>query len=720
MSKNNKASASSANRGKSAQKKHAASKKKKFGWLKGTIFASLTLLILAPMVAFLVAYITVDVPRPEELVTKQVSQIFASDKQTELAKIVPAEGNRREVKLDNIAEVAQHAVLAAEDRKFYTNSGFSFTGFGRAILGQLTGNSSAGGGSTITQQYVKNMVVGNDYSYKRKARELVYSVKMAREWSKEQVLEAYLNTIYFGRSAYGIDAAAHAYFGISAKDLNVAQSAVLAAAIQRPSELDPWFNPEESHQRWGYVLDGMVEEGWLSAEERNQMVYPETTDPALNRAYSEAEGTNGLIKQRVFDELAEKGITERDVETLGLTITTTIDPQVQREMVAVVNEKMANQPENLRTAAVSIDPATGAVRGYFGGHDPNGWDYANAGYQTGSTFKIFGYAAALQQGVSPNTYISDSNYTLPDGQIVPAGGCGGCTIAESLKRSLNTPFLRLQMEHLENNTQDVADMAHALGVAKSFPGTEHTLSENGGAPFEGVVLGQYLSRPIDMAHALATLANQGVWHEAYFVEKVETAEGEVLYTHTQDAGQRRVAEVVAANTLKAMFPIAAWSNNNYLAEGRQSASKTGTQQLGDSGLNKDAWMIGATPQLATAVWVGTDDSSPLLTAGGASIYGSDLPATLWKNMMDRSLAGKEVKDFPEARTLPHAETVYNPYAYYSPYTGGTTDQGTDDTLDPAAPVPDGEIPAPVPAPAPVPEAPQTIGEAVEDFFNQFQ
>ena len=164
-------------------------------------------MFLSPFLLFMVAYLMADVPKPSELQNKQISHIYASDSTTELARIVPADGNRQEVPFEQIPEVVQHAVLAAEDRQFYTNSGFSFTGFGRAILGQLTGNSSAGGGSTITQQYVKKTLVGDESSFKRKAKELVYSVKMANEWSKEEVLGAYLNTIYFGRNAYGIDAA---------------------------------------------------------------------------------------------------------------------------------------------------------------------------------------------------------------------------------------------------------------------------------------------------------------------------------------------------------------------------------------------------------------------------------------------------------------------------------------------------------------------------------
>lgn len=665
--------------GKSAGKRRLKQEKK---WVKPTIFGTIATVLVAPIVAFMVAYIVVDVPRPGELVTKQVSQIFASDGSTEIARVVPAEGNRVEVSLDAVPETTRNAVLAAEDREFYSNNGFSFTGFGRAVLGQITGDTSAGGGSTITQQYVKNMLVGNEYSYMRKAKELVYSVKMANEWDKDTVLESYLNTIYFGRNAYGIDAAARAYFGIPVSELNTAQSAVLAASIQRPSQLDPWTNREEAEARWNYVLDGMVSIGALSEEERAAQVYPEVIDPALNNAYNEADGANGLIKNQVLAELSTLGITEDDVQTLGLRITTTIDTKVQNAIQDAVDTQMPNQQENVRVASVTIDPSTGAVRGYYGGAEANGYDYANAGMPTGSTFKIFTVAAALQQGIPTSANYSSDPYQLPNGEYVSSVNgetCGTCSIKEALKHSYNPTFLRVQAD-LENTTQDTADMAHALGVARSIPGEENTLTENGGQPYEGITLGQYNTRPIDMAHALATLANNGVYHDTYFVERVETAEGETLYEHQNSEGERRVSEKVATNTIDAMLPIAGWSGGNSLAGGRQSAAKTGTVQLGDTGLNRYAWMIGATPQLATAVWAGTSDNTALLTQWGGSMYGSGLPATLWKSIMDDSLQGEDYESFTPAESL-----GYEDYSYGVGYSSSWSSSNSTSTSTSASP-----------------------------------
>ncbi|MBC2682491.1 transglycosylase domain-containing protein [Corynebacterium anserum] len=608
--------------------------------------ALLAIAIILPIVAFFAAYSVTKVPEPEELVNNQISYIMASDNKKELARIVPPEGNRQNVSLNEIPEVVRDAVLAAEDRDYYNNPGFSITGFGRAALGQLLGRSGAGGGSTITQQYVKNALVGDEYSVMRKAKELVISAKMAREWSKDEILEAYLNTIYFGRNAYGISSAAHAYFDKNVKDLTAEEGAVLAASIQAPSRLDPWTNREAAESRWKYVMDGMQDIGAISRDERIAAVYPEVKDPATTTNTSFAEGTNGLIKSRVISELEAAGITEDQVNTGGLRITTTIDPKVQEAAVDEYHTQKQGYQDNLLGAVVSVDPKTGSIRAWYGGDDPVGFDWAGAGLQTGSTFKIIALAAYLDQGGSIYDLFDSSPVTTGDTLVQNVGNesCGTCAISQALKMSLNTSFIRLTRK-LKGGAQDVADMAHRLGVAEELPGIGKTLTENGKAPFEGITLGQYQSSPLDMASVLATLANEGVYHRPHFVQKVETLDGEVLLDNTNPQGDQVISKDVADNVITAMEPIAAYSNGNSLAGGRPSAAKTGTAQLGDTGKNKDAWMIGATPQLATAVWIGAADGAAVSNQWGGQMYGSGLPATIWKNVMDRALEGQDVEYF---------------------------------------------------------------------------
>ncbi|MDR7330531.1 transglycosylase domain-containing protein [Corynebacterium guangdongense] len=682
--------------------------------------AAAAVVIAIPVIAFFFGYVRVDIPEPQELTTAQVSSIYATDSETELARIVPPEGNRTTVPLEVIPDHVQNAVLAAEDREFWTNPGFSFSGFARAAVGVVTGNDAAGGGSTITQQYVKNTLVGNERSIERKWKEMVYSVKMTNQWDKETILEAYLNTVYFGRNAYGIEAAANAYFNKPAAELTPAEGAVLAATIQLPSQLDPWSNPEGAEARWNYVLDGMLETGAITQEQRDSAQFPQTRDPAEYSAYTEARGTNGHIKNHVMAELAALGISEEDVTTRGLQITTTIDMKAQNATLDAVYDGLSTLQDDAAAGVASVEPGTGAIRAYYGGEDAAGWDYANAALQTGSVFKIFGLAAALQQGIPLSAQYSSAPVTLPGNIPVTnvTGSCGTCSIEHALLRSYNTSFIRLQ-DDLYDGTQDTADMAHALGVARSLPGIPETLTENGDQPYEGIILGQYQSRAIDLAVALATVANGGVYQPTHWVERVETANGDVLYQWEQGEGERRVSKQVADNLLSAMEPIAAWSGGKGLAGGRPSASKTGTAQFGDTGANKDAWMLGATPQLSTAVWVGTaDNTSAIYNEWGGNMYGSGTPTDIWKSMMDTSHEGLEVIDFPTPEPIQfglngytggssYSDYVYDPY--YAPPAPVVTNvapapaPSSAESADVApAPqeAPPAEAPAPTPAPAP--------------------
>jgi len=659
------------------------------------------LLVATPLVVFGVAYKNADVPRPSDMVTNQVSTILASDG-TEIARVVPPEGNRTEVTIDQIPGHVRNAVLSAEDRDFYSNPGFSVSGFARAARDNVLGRDSAGGGSTITQQYVKNTLVGSERSVTRKMKELVISSKMAREWSKDEILAAYLNTIYFGRGAYGISAAATAYFGKPLGDLTVAEGAVLAAVIQSPSSLDPTTDPEALQARWNYVLDGMVTMSALASTERQSMTFPAALPSAPNADAGAAPGPEGLIRAQVLRELAESGVSEQDLNTEGLQITTTIDPKAQQAALDAVADTFEGEPENLRTAVVSIDPESGAVRAYYGGDDGKGFDFAQAALQTGSSFKVFGLVAALQQDIPLSQTYDSSPLSIYGVTInnVEGESCGKCTIAEALKRSLNTSFYRLTLS-MEDGAQKIADAAHQAGIPETVPGWQYpTLTQEGESPENGIVLGQYLTRPIDMASAYATLAASGMYHQPYFVQKVVTADGEVLLDRPASEGERRLDAAVADNVSQAMLPIAQYSRSHGLAGGRPSASKTGTAQLGDTGKNKDAWMVGYTPQLSTAVWVGTADAKAIENSWGGLVYGSGLPADIWKKTMDGALEDAPVEKFPWPAPIGGQAGV-------PAFTGVGSGAGTGTPSPSGAPAP----PAPPAAPAPQlppPPAPRVI------------
>nr|WP_233532925.1 transglycosylase domain-containing protein [Antrihabitans sp. YC2-6] len=641
--------------------------------------------MVIPMIVFLIAYALVDVPHPGDISTNKVAAINYSDG-SPLSNFVPPEGNRVEVKLDQVPEGVRNAVLAAEDRDFYSNPGFSVSGFGRALRDNLLGRDSAGGGSTITQQYVKNALVGSERTITRKMKELVISTKMSREWSKDEILEGYLNLIYFGRGTYGIAAASQAYFNKPVEELTVAEGAVLAAMIQRPSQLDPETNPTEAQARWNYVLDGMVESGTLSAADRASTQFPVLAPLGSTGDPNQDKGPEGLIKSQVLNELAEAGISEQSLYTDGLTVTTTIDRAAQESAVESVKTNLEDQPEELRAAVVSVDPKTGAVRAYYGGMDGQGLDYANAGLQTGSTFKVFGLAANLEQGIPLSKMYDSSPLTVNGISIgnVEGESCGTCTIAEALKRSLNTSFYRMQIQ-MEDGPNKIADVAHRAGIPAEIPGVGKTLTEPDDAgPNNGIVLGQYYVRALDMASSYATLAASGIYRAPHFIQKVVTADGRVLLDRGNPAGERTIDEAVADNVSSAMRPIAGWSNGHNLADGRPSASKTGTAQLLDTGENKDAWMIGYTPSLSTAVWVGTGQNLPLRNSYGGPIYGSGIPSDIWKETMDGALDGTEVESFPVPGEIAGQAGVPD---YTAPYTPPSTTVAPSTTTVPQIVIP---------------------------------
>ncbi len=691
-------------------------------WVRRGCYVAVPVLLLLPIVTFAMAYVIVDIPKPGDIRTNQVSTILASDG-SELAKIVPPEGNREDVNLDQVPVHMRQAVIAAEDRNFYSNPGFSFTGFARAVKNNIVGGDTQGG-STITQQYVKNALVGSQRAgvggLIRKAKELVIATKMSSEWSKDDVLQAYLNIIYFGRGAYGISAASKAYFNKPVEQLTVADGALLAALIQRPSTLDPAVDLEGAKERWNWVLDGMVDIGALSPKDRAAQSFPPTLPLDQARAQNQTTGPNGLIERQVTKELLELfNIDEQTLNTQGLQVTTSIDPQAQKAAEDAVSKYLEGQNPDMRTAVVSIDPHDGAVKAYYGGSDANGFDFAQAGLQTGSSFKVFTLIAALEQGIGLGYQVDSSPLTVHGIKITNVEGesCGTCNIAEALKRSLNTSYYRLMLK-LRHGPEDVANAAHQAGIATSFPGVPHTLSEDGkgGPPNNGIVLGQYQTRVIDMASAYATLADSGVYHRPHFVQKVVNSDGRVLFdaTHSgqsDSAGEQRIPKDVADNVTSAMQPIASYSRGHALAGGRPSAAKTGTTQLGDTDADKDAWMVGYTPSLSTAVWIGTvKGDTPLVSKWGGPVYGSGLPSDIWKATMDGALKGTAVESFPKPGEIggyagvpaappppePTQVTVIQPTIEVAP--GITIPVGPPTTVPAGPPAPPPLAPVPAPSP----------------------
>jgi membrane peptidoglycan carboxypeptidase len=599
-----------------------------------------------------VVYASTEVPSPDSISNAQTTVVYYADGQTVMARL--GDENRTNVTLDQVSKPAQDAVLAAENRSFYSDPGISFTGILRAAWNNVTGGSTQGG-STITQQYVKNAFLTADQTFSRKFQELFLAIKLDNNFSKKQILENYLNTIYFGRGAYGIEAAANTYFGVHATDLTPQQGAVLAVLIRSPSHYDPAENPEVAQDRWGLVLDAMVQEGWLSAADRAASTYPELK-PYEGSDLGIPAGPEGLIVQRALNELRGKGYTDQQLFAGGLRITTTIDKPVQDIAVNAVNTVMQGEPGNLRQALVSLDPRTGAVRAYYGGPSGTGNDYAQAQRQPGSSVKPYVLATALEQGIGVDARRDGSSpQTFPDrdAPVRNSGGasCGNCTLKEAITKSLNTTFYGLAYEVGPENVRDTILAAAGMpdvwdsGALKGYK----TLANADGGTGSSIGIGEYEMRPIDQAHGFATLANGGIERDPFFVKKVTDNEGGVLLEYGGDGGEQVLSPEVAGDTTYALEDVADWSRRG-LDDGRPVASKTGTQGLDDIN-NSDAWMVGYTPSISTAVWMGSDGRDAIINAQQGIIYGSGLPGAIWQQFMSQVLANTPVEPLPTAPTI---------------------------------------------------------------------
>jgi len=617
-------------------------------WLLGIV----AVLMISAVTLF---YTLSDVPRPESLPLPQVATILYSDGSV-MARIGTV--NRTIVTLDKVPANVRWDVLAAEDRGFYHEPGVSIKGTIRAALSDLSGGDTQGG-SGITQQYAKNAYLSDSRTLSRKLKELAIAVKLSRQYSKNKILEFYLNTVYFGRGAYGIQAAAGAFFAEDVSKLDTSQGAVLAGLLRAPSFYDPAANPSKAKARWKYVLDGMVSTKHLTKEQEARLTYPKVIRP--NNDTLGASGPAALIVHQVIQELKSHGISEAEINTRGLRIRTTIDRFAQNVALSSIKQNFAGlapQQRNLKNALVAVNPGTGAVLAYYGG--PNGknyagkidnFDYAGIGSRPpGSSFKPYTLATVLTQTLKktadkPLTISSyvDGSYcvTIQGRQICNDPGDRGVSsasvqIALAMKYSLNTTFDQLAERAGPDN---VADTAHGAGIAKTDSDGKKTLVNPSGKTGFGIGIGDYAVRPLDQAVGFSTFANNGARNGAYFVQKVTDSDGDTVYQHKKSAA-RALDPKVANDVTLTLEPIAAWSNDP-LAGGRVSAAKTGTEGIPGTTSNSDAWMVGYTPQVSVAVWAGSGNSTKAIynSYGGAE-YGSDLPGKTWKLFMDTYLAGK--------------------------------------------------------------------------------
>ncbi len=655
-----------------------------------------------------VVYATTEVPDPDSVQSAQTTVVYYADGTTEMARL--GDTNRTNVPLAEVSEGARNAVLAAENRNFYSDPGISATGIVRAAWNNVTGGSTQGG-STITQQYVKNAFLTSEQTFSRKFQELFLAVKLDNEYSKDEILENYLNTIYFGRGAYGIEAAATTYFGVPAAQLTPQQGAVLAVLVRSPSSYDPEANAEGAQDRWGLVLDAMVDEGWMTSAEREASVYPPVLPRPEGSTQGIPSGPEGLVVQQAIDELRAKGYTDQQLLAGGLQIVTTVDRAAQDAALTAVDTVMQGEPDNLRQALVAVDPRTGAVRAYYGGANGTGTDYAQSQRQPGSSMKPYALATALDQGIGVNARRDGSSpQTFPDREapVRNSGGasCGACTLVEAMTRSLNTTFYGLAYEVGPENVRETA--LAATGLPEQWQGGSlegnTTLANAEGFTGSAIGIGEYEMRPIDQAVGFATFANGGLHRDPYFVSRVTDTDGAVLLEYGGESGEQVLRAEVANDVTFALEGVAQYSRRA-LDGGREVAAKTGTQGLNAED-NSDAWMVGYTPSISAAVWMGTDAREPIVNSDEAIVYGSGLPGAIWQEFMDTVLEGTPEEDLPNSPRI-RGDTGEGVAA---PTTAAPTTQSQPTQTAP----PTTEAPAPTTteAPAPITEAPAPAPEPV--------
>ena len=605
-------------------------------WSRRTV-AALLLVVVALGVAAGGYVASVDLP--PEPTPPQASVLYYRDGRTVLARIGTTD--RTDVRLDRVPQPVRQAFLAAEDRSFHDHAGISVRGLARALWTNIV-HDGGQGASTITQQYVRNAYLTQERTVSRKSREAALALKVEQRYTKDEIFERYLNTIYFGRRAYGIEAAARAYFGTSVDRLDAAQGAVLAAMVKDPTHGDPAVDPKWARNRWTWILRAMADQGWLPPDAPDRTPYPVVAPESVTtRAVS---GPAGLIADRVEDELTRAGISRQQLRIGGLHITTTIDATAQAAAVRSIGAALRGQPGTLRSALVAVDPADGGVRAYYGGDRGRGYfDDAAAPRPPASTFKPLVLAAAeerdigfrsLYNGTSPRLFADRGGAPLYNQDNLQ---CPICPLDTAMVYSLNTPYYALAQQI---GPDAVRDLAHRLGVPRRY-GDQRTLVDVPGDPAPGrtrsdIALGRYPVAPADLATVYASLADGGVRRDRHFVQSVAAAGGTVLHRHAGKP-QRVMAAGVAADVGAVLAKVV---ERDGPVPGIPAAAKTGSVQWSDTIDSSDAWTAGWAPGLAAVSWVGREKPGPIREKDGQAINGDGMPYRIWRTFLSGALRAK--------------------------------------------------------------------------------
>jgi penicillin-binding protein 1A len=617
------------------------------------------------------------------------SFIYAAD--GSLLGSIPAEKNRQPVSLKDTSPWMAKATVAIEDRRFYEHGGIDFQGIARAAVNDIRAGRAVEGGSTITQQLVRNLYIRHqERSLHRKLVEACLALKLSGKHGKSWILANYMNTVYYGNHAYGVEAAAQTYFSRHASKLSLLQSALLAGLPQAPSVYDPFKNPARAIERRNQVLKALYENGDIGYA--NYQEGSKVTDLHLRPGKIYSRIREPYFFSFVRDELVKK-YGAATVRSGGLKVYTTIDRRMQRAANRAITETLYYDSDPA-SAVVAIDPRSGAIKTMTAvtpGHSGNQFNLAaQARRQAGSTFKTYVLTQAISQGINPDatTYLSAPLHYQPDPYSEPWDVetyshtyVGSTSITHATLLSDNTVFARLT---LDLGAEKVAAMANRLGVRSSLKTKE-------GAYVPSVGLGSIGVSPLDMASAYATLAAGGIYSEPMAIRKIVFADGGEDKNWGRPKRRRVIADWVAAEVTRILKMNIESGTGVGANIGRPAGGKTGTTEN-----HADAWFCGITPTLSATVWVGYPQAEiPMESVHGIAVAGGTFPAEIWRGFMEEAIGPTPVRDFPEAHSSPiwhsfspgqYGGSEPPPSSYYVP------------PPQPAPPPPSGR-PAPPPPPA---------------------
>jgi membrane peptidoglycan carboxypeptidase len=613
----------------------------------------LVLGLLGGALLFFVLYRLISIPDANADFQTQTTKVYYSDGRTELGTF--AKQDRESIPLDEIPASMQAAVIAAEDRTFYENQGIDFRGILRAARDNATSGEITGGGSTITQQYVKVLYLNQERSYQRKVREAILSIKIHNQLSKQEILEGYLNTIYFGNGAYGVEVASQTYFDRPASKLKYPQAALLATVLNNPTYYDPYAEGAEERilPRFRYVLDGMVKSGAITQAQADawQDKLPKVAKKKINNRF---KGTNGYLLALVQKQLQDAGFSENEIYGGGLRVTTTFGRGMQRDAVNAVRTTIPEGLDELNVGLVAVEPGTGAVKAMYGGRDylESQLNWAMQSVQPGSTFKVFALIAGLEDGYSLQTQLNGNSPIQIGGGIVGNQGDSGgqsfgrVTLDFATEKSVNTAFVDLTQQMSGGPNTDISVGAKKVLKAANQAGIPTSVTR-GIDPVSVTSLGYAGVPAVDMANAYATIAADGERAEWHVLKKVTGASGNELPLPERET-ERTIPEDVAADTLAALQGV---TQRGTGVNGRTicpTAGKTGTATAGpdDDQRVSSSWFVGATPKLATAVTLSRGRGNEDLEGYLNPFFGGTYPAQTFRAFMNPALEGTECGTFP--------------------------------------------------------------------------